>query len=31
MEWLAGIRAAIDYMEEHLTDNIRAQDVAEQE
>ncbi|MBQ3277137.1 MAG: AraC family transcriptional regulator [Oscillospiraceae bacterium] len=30
MEWLASIRTAIDYMEEHLTDNISAQDVADQ-
>ena len=30
MEWLAGIRTAIGYIEEHLTDDIRAQDVAEQ-
>ena len=30
MEWLTSIRAAIDYMEEHLTDNISAQDVADQ-
>ena len=30
MEWLTGIRTAIDYMEEHLTDNISAQDVAGQ-
>lgn len=29
MEWLTSIRAAIDYMEEHLTDNISAQDVAD--
>ena len=29
MEWLTSIRTAIDYMEEHLTDNIRAQDVAD--
>ena len=28
MEWLASIRTAIDYMEEHLTDDISAQDVA---
>ena len=28
MEWLTSIRTAIDYMEEHLTDNISAQDVA---
>ncbi len=31
MEWLASIRVTINYMEEHLMDNIRAQDVAEQE
>ena len=30
MEWLTSIRTAIDYMEEHLTDNISAQDVADQ-
>ena len=30
MEWLTGIRTAIAYMEEHLTDRISAQDVAEQ-
>ena len=30
MEWLSAIRAAIDYIENHLTDNITAQDVAEQ-
>ena len=30
MEWLTIIRTAIDYMEEHLTDNISAQDVADQ-
>ena len=30
MEWLTCIRTAIDYMEEHLTDNISAQDVADQ-
>ena len=29
MEWLTGIRAAIDYMENHLEDNISAQDVAD--
>ena len=29
MEWLTGIRTAIDYMEEHLTDDISAQDVAD--
>ena len=29
MEWLTSIRAAIDYMEAHLTDDIRAQDVAD--
>ena len=28
MEWLTSIRTAIDYMEEHLEDNISAQDVA---
>ena len=27
MEWLSCIRKAIDYMEEHLEDNISAQDV----
>ena len=27
MEWLTSIRTAIDYMEEHLTDNISAQAV----
>ena len=30
MEWLTCIRTAIDYMEEHLKDNISAQDVADQ-
>ena len=30
MEWLTSIRIAIDYMEEHLKDNISAQDVANQ-
>ena len=30
MEWLTCIRKAIDYMEEHLEDNISAQDVADQ-
>ncbi len=30
MEWITGIRTAVDYMEEHLTDNISAQDVAGQ-
>ena len=30
MEWLTGIRTAIDYMEEHLQDDISAQDVAAQ-
>ena len=30
MEWLICIRKAIDYMEEHLEDNISAQDVADQ-
>ena len=30
MEWLSAIRAAIDYMEKHLTDDISAQDVGEQ-
>ncbi len=29
MEWLTCIRTAIDYMEEHLTDNISTQDVAD--
>ena len=29
MEWLTSIRTAIDYMEEHLTDNISAQEVAD--
>ena len=28
MEWLSSIRTAINYMEEHLTDDISAQDVA---
>ena len=28
MEWLSSIRTAIEYMEEHLTDDISAQDVA---
>ena len=30
MEWLTSIRKAIDYMEEHLEDNISVQDVADQ-
>ena len=30
MEWLTGIRTAIDYMEKHLEDDISAQDVADQ-
>ena len=30
MEWITSIRTVIDYMEEHLTDNISAQDVADQ-
>ncbi|MBR4163176.1 MAG: AraC family transcriptional regulator [Solobacterium sp.] len=30
MEWLTCIRTAIDYVEEHLTDSISAQDVADQ-
>lgn len=30
MEWLTSIRTAIDYMEEHLTDDISAQDVADE-
>lgn len=30
MEWLTAIRKSIDYVEEHLNDNISAQDVAEQ-
>ena len=30
MEWLTCISTAIDYMEEHLTDDIGAQDVADQ-
>ena len=30
MEWLTSIRKAIDYMEEHLEENISAQDVADQ-
>ena len=30
MEWLTCIRGAIDYMERHLTDDISAQDVADQ-
>ena len=29
MEWLSSIRTAIDYMEEHLTDDISVQDVAD--
>ena len=29
MEWLTSIRFAIDYMEDHLEDNISAQDVAD--
>ena len=30
MEWLTAIRKSIDYIENHLNDNISAQDVAEQ-
>lgn len=30
MEWLTAVRKSIDYVEEHLSDNISAQDVAEQ-
>ena len=30
MEWLSAIRTAIDYMETHLTDDISAQDVADE-
>ena len=30
MEWLTSIRTAIEYMEEHLTDEISVQDVADQ-
>ncbi|MBO4878176.1 MAG: AraC family transcriptional regulator [Ruminococcus sp.] len=30
MEWLTAVRKAIDYIEDHLTDDISAQDVAEQ-
>ena len=30
MELITSIRKAIDYMETHLTDNISAQDVADQ-
>ena len=30
MEWLTSIRKAIDYMEDHLQDDISAQDVAEE-
>ncbi|MBO4921910.1 MAG: helix-turn-helix transcriptional regulator, partial [Lachnospiraceae bacterium] len=30
MEWITCIRKAIDYMEEHLEDDITALDVAEQ-
>ncbi|MCR5087865.1 MAG: AraC family transcriptional regulator [Lachnospiraceae bacterium] len=30
MEWLTSIRKAVDYMEEHLEDDISAQDVADQ-
>ena len=29
MEWLTSIRTAVDYMENHLEDNISAQDVAD--
>ena len=29
MEWLTCVRAAIDYMEAHLQDDISAQDIAE--
>ena len=29
MEWITSIRTAIDYMEDHLEDNISAQDVAD--
>ena len=28
MEWLTSIRTAIDYIDEHLEENISAQDVA---
>lgn len=30
MEWLSSIRKAIGYMEDHLTDDISAQDITEQ-
>lgn len=30
MEWLTSIRKAIDYMENHLGDDISAQNVADQ-
>ena len=30
MEWVTAIRTAIDYMENHLSENISAQDVADQ-
>ena len=30
MEWLTSIRTAIDYIDEHLEENISAQDVADQ-
>ena len=30
MEWLSAIRTAIDYIENHLTDNVSTQDVAAQ-
>ena len=29
MEWLTSIRTAIDYIDEHLEENISAQDVAD--
>jgi transcriptional regulator with XRE-family HTH domain len=29
MEWVTAIRTAIDYMENHLSENISAQDVAD--
>ena len=29
MEWLTGIRTAIDFMERHLEENVSVQDVAD--
>ena len=30
MEWLSAIRRSIEYMEEHLSDDVDAQDVADE-